>query len=116
VRLWRTADRYDPKRAAKGDVLGGGTPERVRDAKVILWAGHCSVHKLFRPEHCEQIRAQSKDIKILVHPECMREVVQAHRNGILRPHVHKTFAAAQLPEAIRALESGRTMGKVVMKW
>ncbi len=48
--------------------------------------------------------------------ECMREVVQAYRNGILRPHVHKTFAAAQLPEAVRALESGRTMGKVVMKW
>jgi quinolinate synthase len=56
-------------------VLGGGTPERVRDAKVILWAGHCSVHKLFRPEHCDQIRAQSPDTKILVHPECCKEVV-----------------------------------------
>jgi len=66
---------YDPKRAAKGDVLGGGTPERVRDAKVILWAGHCSVHKLFRPEHCDQIRALNNGTKILVHPECCKEVV-----------------------------------------
>jgi len=70
---------FDPRVAKKGDPLGGSTPQQLRDAKVILWAGHCSVHKLFRPEHCEQIRAADANdgtrTTILVHPECCKEVV-----------------------------------------
>lgn len=73
---------YDPKQTAKGEDLGGMTDEQLAGAKVILWAGHCSVHKLFRPEHCDAIRAEAKDIKILVHPECAKEVVdKADLNG-----------------------------------
>ncbi|HMC98374.1 MAG TPA: quinone oxidoreductase-like protein 1, partial [Flavobacteriales bacterium] len=48
--------------------------------------------------------------------ECLHEVVNAQRSGILRPHVHAEFSAAQLPQAQAALASGRTMGKVVVKW
>jgi quinolinate synthase len=72
---------YDPRRQARGDNLGGTTPEELLRSKVILWAGHCSVHKLFRPEHCDQIRAADADkppserTTILVHPECVKEVV-----------------------------------------
>ncbi|HVZ93036.1 MAG TPA: quinolinate synthase [Phycisphaerales bacterium] len=66
---------YDPRRAAKGEALGGATPDQLLRSKVILWAGHCSVHKLFRPEHCEQVRAADPTMKILVHPECCKEVV-----------------------------------------
>ncbi|MEQ8844138.1 MAG: quinolinate synthase NadA [Phycisphaerales bacterium] len=66
---------YDPRLASKGDALGGSTPEQIRDSRVILWAGHCSVHKLFRPEHCDEIRDESPETKILVHPECAKEVV-----------------------------------------
>lgn len=76
---------YDPRAARKGDSLGGASIEGVRDADVILWAGHCSVHKLFRPEHCDQIRGQDAKRRaegshdqphtILVHPECCKEVV-----------------------------------------
>lgn len=73
---------YDPRAAAKGDGIGGSTPEQIAASKVILWAGHCSVHKLFRPEHCDQIRADNDALaegeqptRILVHPECAKEVV-----------------------------------------
>lgn len=72
---------YDPRRANLGDALGGCTPESLRASSVILWAGHCSVHKLFRVEHCEEIEElnrgkRGKDrTKILVHPECCKEVV-----------------------------------------
>jgi quinolinate synthase len=72
---------YDPRLARKGQALGGATPQQLLDSKVILWAGHCSVHKLFRPEHCDQIRAENaanpdaEPIRILVHPECAKEVV-----------------------------------------
>ena len=72
---------YDPRLARRGEELGGATQEQIIDSKVILWAGHCSVHKLFRPEHCEQIRAAEASLpstertQILVHPECSKEVV-----------------------------------------
>ena len=48
----------------------------VRDAKVILWKGHCSVHGLFTEAQCDEIRKVDPDCKILVHPECKWEVVQ----------------------------------------
>jgi len=72
---------YDPRRLARGEPLGGTTPEALAAARVILWAGHCSVHKLFRPEHCDEIRAadagrpKAERTTILVHPECCKEVV-----------------------------------------
>ena len=64
---------YNPKKD-----LGGLDVEQLRHAKVLLWAGHCSVHKLFRPEHVEEVRAEYANnggINVLVHPECMKEVV-----------------------------------------
>jgi len=63
---------WDPKRPH-----GGITAEAVRHVDVLLWAGHCSVHKLFRPEHVEAVRARADGTRILVHPECMQEVVDA---------------------------------------
>lgn len=55
--------------------LGGNTSESIRRSRVILWRGHCSVHQMFLPQHVAQFRAKYPGIKILVHPECMREVV-----------------------------------------
>ncbi|WP_315860370.1 quinolinate synthase NadA [Novipirellula aureliae] len=54
--------------------LGGNTEQAIRDSRVILWKGHCSVHQMFRAEHVDQFRKQHPGIKILVHPECPREV------------------------------------------
>ncbi len=54
--------------------LGGNSEQAMKDSRVILWKGHCSVHQMFRPEHVEQFRRQHPGIKILVHPECPREV------------------------------------------
>lgn len=54
---------------------GGLTDAQIRNAKVILWQGHCSVHQQFRPEHVDLWRRMHPDINILVHPECMMEVV-----------------------------------------
>jgi quinolinate synthase len=55
---------------------GGLTREQARAAKVILWKGHCSVHVLFTPAQCDEIRRSDPDCRILVHPECPWEVVQ----------------------------------------
>jgi quinolinate synthase len=56
--------------------LGGNTEEELHNAKLILWRGHCSVHGRFKPWHVDQVRADTPDIKVLVHPECIYEVVE----------------------------------------
>lgn len=72
---------FDPRRMSRGEKLGGMRGGDLERSKVILWAGHCSVHKLFRPEHCDEIRESERDLpeaertRILVHPECCKEVV-----------------------------------------
>jgi quinolinate synthase len=54
---------------------GGLTTEQLRDARMILWKGHCSVHGRFSPDTIDDLRATIPDIQILVHPECTHEVV-----------------------------------------
>jgi quinolinate synthase len=56
------------------ELAGGNSREAIQSSRVILWKGHCSVHQMFRPEHVHQSRSRFPDIKILVHPECPREV------------------------------------------
>ncbi|HEY0565696.1 MAG TPA: quinolinate synthase NadA [Terriglobales bacterium] len=55
---------------------GGTTPEKLRNAKIILWKGHCSVHQRFLPEHVDNVRAKYPGIQVIVHPECRWDVCQ----------------------------------------
>jgi quinolinate synthase len=61
---------WDPR-----EPLGGNTEVAVRASRVLLWKGHCSVHQMFKPNHVKQFRDRFPDSKILVHPECMMQVV-----------------------------------------
>ena len=36
--------------------------------------GHCIVHSQIKPEHIKKVRTEYPDAKLLVHPECVREV------------------------------------------
>lgn len=56
---------------------GGLTDEEIKQAKVILWRGHCSVHGRFSLENVKQVRDLLSGVKVLVHPECKNEVVAA---------------------------------------
>ncbi|MFF5338163.1 quinolinate synthase NadA [Streptomyces sp. OfavH-34-F] len=56
---------------------GGLTAEELRNAKMILWRGHCSVHGRFSVESVEDVRARIPGVNVLVHPECKHEVVAA---------------------------------------
>ncbi|MBX3425594.1 MAG: quinolinate synthase NadA [Pirellulales bacterium] len=56
--------------------FGGSSEADLVRSRVILWKGHCSVHQMFRPEHVATYRRQHPGIKILVHPECPREVFE----------------------------------------
>lgn len=50
---------------------------KLEDVKVILWKGHCSVHEKFNVKHIHNLRNQKPDMKVIVHPECTFDVVQA---------------------------------------
>ncbi|WP_433743399.1 quinolinate synthase NadA [Falsibacillus pallidus] len=48
----------------------------AEDIKVILWKGHCSVHENFTVSNVHEVREKYPQMKIIVHPECRREVVE----------------------------------------
>ncbi len=54
---------------------GGLTADQLRDSRMILWRGHCSVHGRFSADVVDQLRATIPDVRILVHPECTHDVV-----------------------------------------
>ena len=57
--------------------MGGHTADELRRAKVILWKGHCSVHTRFSVDQIHEARRRHPDVRVVVHPECFMEVVQA---------------------------------------
>ena len=57
--------------------LGGLSEGQIQNARIILWQGHCSVHTRFSVAQIEDARAKFPDVQVVVHPECVREVVDA---------------------------------------
>src|SRR5208283_5038871 len=57
--------------------LGGLQDADVKEATLLLWKGHCSVHQRFRTSHVETFRAEHPGGIVIVHPECSHEVVEA---------------------------------------
>ncbi len=70
---WGDADMrvWNPRLA-----LGGLQERDVKEATLLLWKGHCSVHQRFRPEHVAAFRAGHPDGIVVVHPECAHDVVE----------------------------------------
>jgi quinolinate synthase len=56
--------------------LGGLTEADCKEATLLLWKGHCSVHQRFRPEHIEAFRAEHPDGIVIAHPECAHDVCE----------------------------------------
>jgi quinolinate synthase len=55
--------------------LGGLDERAIKEAAVLLWKGHCSVHQRFRPSQVEAFRSEHPDGIVIVHPECAHETV-----------------------------------------
>ena len=55
--------------------LGGHAAAAVRDARLLVWKGFCHVHTRFTTQHIQDARSRYPDARILVHPECVEEVV-----------------------------------------
>ena len=54
---------------------GGLSVDQLRNARVILWRGHCSVHGRFTVESVRDVRDRVPGVRVIVHPECTLEVV-----------------------------------------
>lgn len=67
----------------------------LADVKIILWKGHCSVHALFTVENVEQVRKNHPDAKIIVHPECSREVVALADDAGSTKYIIETIKASE---------------------
>ncbi|MEE9403575.1 MAG: quinolinate synthase NadA [Algisphaera sp.] len=67
---------WDPRATDGIGGLGDTAEQQLVDSTFVLWKGHCSVHKLFRPEHIDQIRLEWPDVTVMAHPECTYEVCQ----------------------------------------
>ncbi|MEN3610031.1 quinolinate synthase NadA [Plantactinospora sp. ZYX-F-223] len=63
---------YDPHKPG-----GGLTAKQLREAKMILWRGHCSVHGRFTRSSVDEVRMRVPGVNVLVHPECRYDVVTA---------------------------------------
>jgi quinolinate synthase len=61
----------------KDPMVADDAEEELERAKIILWKGYCSTHMRFSLQQITKARAEYPGIKILVHPECRREVVEA---------------------------------------
>jgi quinolinate synthase len=77
--------------------LGGNTEEQLRDAKVILWNGFCSVHKRFNVGQIEKARAEFPDVRVIVHPECPMDVVDAADEYGSTDYIRKAVQGATEP-------------------
>ncbi len=68
---------------------GGVSPDRLRRARMILWKGHCSVHTRFTVSQVRHLRDTLPDVRVIVHPECTWDVVQAADESGSTEHIIK---------------------------
>jgi quinolinate synthase len=57
--------------------LGGHSEAELRAARFVLWLGWCSVHARFNRGQIDWAREHHPGVRVIVHPECKREVVEA---------------------------------------
>jgi quinolinate synthase len=72
------------------EIWGGLEPDVVKNARLLLWKGHCSVHARFTVRQIELLRAQHPGIRVIVHPEVLWDVVQAADDSGSTEYIIKT--------------------------
>ena len=82
--------------------LGGNTEDELRDARVLLWHGFCSVHKRFTVAQIEKARADFPGVRVIVHPECPMPVVDAADAAGSTDYIRKAIEAAE-PGSVLAI-------------
>jgi quinolinate synthase len=81
--LWDPSQRF-----------GGSDAQTLKNSRVILWHGFCSVHKRFTVGQIEAARLRFPDVRVIVHPECPMPVVDAADASGSTDYITKAIAAA----------------------
>ncbi|MBF0218514.1 MAG: quinolinate synthase NadA [Gammaproteobacteria bacterium] len=80
---------------------GGLTATEIKEAKIILWKGFCSVHQMFQAEQIDNFKARYPETKVIAHPESSFAVCQKSDAVGSTEMIIKTVAAS--PEGTRWL-------------
>lgn len=83
---------WNPRRA-----LGGSSAADLVDSRVILWHGFCSVHRRFTVGQIEQARVEHPGVRVIVHPECPMEVVDAADEAGSTEYIRRAIDSATEP-------------------
>jgi quinolinate synthase len=70
--------------------FGGVDRADLERAKLILWKGHCSVHTRFSVKQIDSFRQANPAGRVIVHPECTFDVVQAADDCGSTEHIIRT--------------------------
>ena len=81
---------------------GAEDPSVYADAKMILWKGFCSVHQRFTVDQIERARKAYPGVKVIVHPECSMDVVNAADGTGSTAYIVKEIANAPAGSAVEA--------------
>ncbi len=76
------------------DSLGGNDFATLRDSRVVLWNGYCGVHQRFTVDHVRRARELYPDVRVVVHPECRLEVVEAADSFGSTEHIIRVVSAS----------------------
>jgi quinolinate synthase len=74
--------------------MGGLNAVTLRESRVILWHGFCSVHKRFTVEQINLARLRHPGVHVIVHPECTMDVVDAADESGSTDLIRKRIEAA----------------------
>ena len=77
--------------------MGGTTAEALEDARVILWHGFCSVHRRFSVAQIDKARQEHPGVRVIVHPECPMEVVDAADESGSTDYIRRAIEGAAEP-------------------
>ena len=72
--------------------MGGLSEDQIRNAKIILWKGFCSVHQMFKPVQIDNFRKEKPDGLVISHPEASYEVCQKSDYVGSTEYIIKTIA------------------------
>jgi quinolinate synthase len=75
--------------------MGGLSPDQIRQARIILWKGFCSVHQMFHPAHIEKFRREVPQGKVISHPENAFEVCERSDYVGSTEYILRTVRAAE---------------------
>jgi len=74
---------------------GGLTVAQIKNAKMILWKGFCSVHQMFQPEQIDNFKQKYPETLVISHPESPFEVCQKSDYVGSTEYIIKTIADAK---------------------